>query len=313
MMTTSTRPGFLAAVRGMLTHPASIRSLLAGLGAALLLAVAPVPSALASEAGPPLDPFPSKKLTDKTAMQDGARTFVNYCQTCHGAALMRYNRLRDIGLTDVQIRDSLLFDPNTKVGETMKTAMRPEDAKTWFGALPPDLSVITRARSSGAGSGSDWLYTYLRSFYRDASRATGWNNAVFPNVGMPHVLWDLQGSRGATIEEVKAEKNEIGKVTGFTKTVTSFDATGQKSEKKEEMHGGHGHESTHITLGPAQGGQQSQAQYDETVANLVAFLTFVSDPSAQHRSRLGVWVLLFITLLVGLSWWLNREYWKDVK
>ncbi len=292
---------------------APLRRLLAGLAAVLLLAGAPLSSAVAADAGVPLDPFPAKKLTDKAALQDGARTFVNYCQTCHGAALMRYNRLQDIGLSDEQIRTGLIFNPNTKVGDTMKTAIRPEDAREWFGALPPDLSVITRARSSGAGSGSDWLYTYLRSFYRDANRVTGWNNSVFPNVGMPHALWDLQGSRGATVEEIRADKDGDGKVTGYSRTLITFDPSGQRTEKKEAVHDGHGHESTRITLGPAQGGKQSQAQYDETVANLVAFLTFVSDPSAQHRSRLGVWVLMFLTLLVGLTWWLNREYWKDVK
>lgn len=292
------------------------RSLMSGLAAAavaITLAVALTPSAQAAEAGMPLDHFPESKLKDKAALQDGARTFVNYCQTCHGAALMRYNRLQDIGLSDIQIRDGLIFDPTVKVGDTMTTAMRPQDAKVWFGALPPDLSVITRARSSGAGSGSDWLYTYLRTFYRDASRATGWNNAVFPNVGMPHALWHLQGSRGATIEEVKADKDADGKVTGYTRHLTIFDTNGLRTEKKEELHGGHGHESTHTTLGSAQGGSLSQPQFDETVANLVAFLTYVSDPSAAQRARLGVWVLMFITLLMGLAWWLNREYWKDVK
>ncbi len=289
------------------------RSLMLGLAAAVILTLAPQTPARAAEGGAALDHFPASKLKDKAALQDGARTFVNYCMACHGAALMRYNRLQDIGLSDIQIRNGLILDPAVKVGDTMKTAMRPEDAKVWFGALPPDLSVITRARSSGSGSGSDWLYTYLRSYYRDASRATGWNNAVFPNVGMPHALWHLQGSRGATIEEIKADKNAEGKVTGYTRNLISFDTNGVRSEKKEALHGGHGHESTHTTLGPAQGGTLSQPQFDETVANLVAFLTYVSDPSAQQRARLGVWVLLFITVLIGLAWWLNREYWKDVK
>ena len=155
MKTMSLRPGVLASLFGTLAGPVPLRKLLLGLAAALLFAGGPVPSALAADAGAPLDPFPSKKLTDKAALQDGARTFVNYCQTCHGAALMRYNRLHDIGLTDEQIRNGLIFDPNSKVGDTMKTAIRPEDAKTWFGALPPDLSVITRARVDHFAIGLD--------------------------------------------------------------------------------------------------------------------------------------------------------------
>jgi ubiquinol-cytochrome c reductase cytochrome c1 subunit len=278
---------------------------------AIVATLLPAPAHAAAE-GVALDHFPTSKLTDQVSLQDGARTFVNYCQGCHGAALMRYNRLRDIGLSEDLIRDNLLF-AGQKVGDPMKIAMRPEDAKTWFGALPPDLSVIARARSSGAGSGSDWLYTYLRSYYRDNTRATGWNNVVFPNVGMPHVFWGLQGSRGATIEEVKAEKDEGGKVTGFSRTLVTYDPTGARSEKKDKLEQGHLHEYTKTTLGPAQGGSLTQAQYDETVANLVAFLTYVSDPTAKTRTRLGVWVLLFLTVLVFMAWWLNREYWKDVK
>ncbi len=274
-----------------------------------------LPAARAAGGGVPLDHFPSSKLTDQAALQDGATTFVNYCLNCHSASMMRYNRLHDIGLTDQQIRNNLLFT-GKKVGDTMKIAMRPEDAKEWFGAMPPDLTVIARARSSEVGSGSDWLYTYLRSFYRDATRATGWNNAVFPNVGMPHVFWDLQGGeRGATIEEVKVVKDEkTGEVSGMKKTVITFDPQGMRTEKTEAMHGGHGaHESTKITLGQAKGGSLDQARYDEKVANLVAYLTYMADPSAKSRTRIGVWVMMFLGLLTLFAWWLNREYWKDVK
>lgn len=283
------------------------------LAAAAAIALGVAAPAQANTGGVSLDPFPTSKLTDLPALQDGARTFVNYCLNCHGASMMRYNRLQDLGLTEEQIKKNLMFTA-PKVGDPMKVAIRPEDAKTWFGALPPDLSVIARARSSGDGSGSDWLFTYLRSYYRDSTRATGWNNSVFPNVGMPHVFWNLQGSRGATIEEVKANKDEkTGKVTGFTKTVVTFDPQGNRTEKTEKLAGAHGHESTKTTLGPAQGGAMSQAQYDEKVANLVAFVTYMSDPSAKTRVRIGVWVLMFLGILTLFAWWLNREYWKDVK
>jgi ubiquinol-cytochrome c reductase cytochrome c1 subunit len=131
---------------------------------------------------------------DNAALQRGARIFVNYCLNCHSASYMRYNRLHDIGLTDKEIRENLLFTAD-KVGELMRVSMRSADAKVWFGTAPPDLTVIARARTSELGSGTDWLYTYLRGFYRDESRPTGWNNVVFPNVAMPHVLWQLQGEQ----------------------------------------------------------------------------------------------------------------------
>lgn len=140
-----------------------------------------------------LDKAPDKS-GDQAALQNGAKLFVNYCLSCHSASYMRYNRLKDIGLTEQQIKDNLLFTAE-KTGELMRISMQREDAKVWFGAAPPDLTVIARARASEFGTGPDWLYTYLRGFYRDANRPTGWNNTVFPNVGMPHVLWELQGEQ----------------------------------------------------------------------------------------------------------------------
>ncbi|MEW6514433.1 MAG: cytochrome c1 [Pseudomonadota bacterium] len=140
-----------------------------------------------------LDKAPDR-ARDLPALQNGAKIFINYCLNCHSASYMRYNRLRDIGLTERQIRDNLLFTQD-KVGELMTIAMRRSESKQWFGAAPPDLTVIARARGSAYGSGADWLYTYLRGFYRDDTRPTGWNNTVFANVGMPHVLWELQGEQ----------------------------------------------------------------------------------------------------------------------
>jgi ubiquinol-cytochrome c reductase cytochrome c1 subunit len=149
--------------------------------------------AFAAEGELHLDKAPDRS-GDNAALQRGARIFVNYCLNCHSASYMRYNRLHDIGLTDKEIRENLMF-ASDKVGELMRVSMRNADAKVWFGNAPPDLSVIARARTSELGSGADWLYTYLRSFYRDSSRPTGWNNVVFPNVAMPHVLWQLQGEQ----------------------------------------------------------------------------------------------------------------------
>jgi len=149
--------------------------------------------AFAAEVELDLDRAPDRSR-DLPALQHGAKIFVNYCLNCHSASYFRYNRLTDLGLTEQQIKDNLLFAAD-KIGETMTVAMRRADGKSWFGAPPPDLTVIARARASTQGSGGDWLYTYLRGFYRDDSRPTGWNNTVFPNVGMPHVLWELQGEQ----------------------------------------------------------------------------------------------------------------------
>ena len=268
-------------------------------------------SVQAAGEGAALDNFPEAKLTDLPSLQDGAATFVNYCLNCHGASMMRYNRLRDIGLTEAQITDNLMFTAK-KVGDPMAVSLRPEDAKAWFGALPPDLSLVARARSSASGSGADWLYTYLRSYYRDNTAATGWNNAVFVNTSMPHVLWELQGPRGAVIEEVKAVHGEKSD-GGFARHIVTIDDSGNRTEKTEKIEGGHPHESTKLTLGHAKDGTLSQAAYDEKVANLVGFLTYVSDPSAKSRVRMGVWVMMFLGVLIFLTWWLNREYWKDIK
>jgi len=149
----------------------------------LLAALLFVPAAALAAAGQ-LDRAPIEPR-DLASLQAGARTFVNYCLNCHGAQYMRYNRLTDLGLTEAQIRDNLMFAAD-KVGETMNVAMTVKDGKAWFGVPPPDLSVIARAR------GADWLYTYLRTFYRDEKTPSGWNNKVFPNVAMPHALWKVQ-------------------------------------------------------------------------------------------------------------------------
>src|SRR5574344_2995682 len=146
----------------------------------------------------PLDKAPVD-VTNQASLQNGAKLFVNYCLGCHSAAFMRYNRLKDIGLTDQEIKDNLLFTTD-KIGETMKAAIDPKQASGWIGANPPDLTVIARSRAGHNGTGADYLYTFLRTFYVDETKATGWNNLAFPNVGMPHVLWELQGKRRAIFE-----------------------------------------------------------------------------------------------------------------
>jgi ubiquinol-cytochrome c reductase cytochrome c1 subunit len=255
-----------------------MKRLLISLFAALAFASA----AQASEGGYPLDKFPLEKMQDIAALQNGAKLFVNYCLNCHSAQYMRYNRMREIGLSEDQIKQNLVFT-GQKVGDTMKVALDPKQAKAWFGGNPPDLSVISRSRAGGGGTGADYLYTYLRTFYRDDTRPTGWNNLVFPNVGMPNVLWELQGQHAARFVEQKDAHEGGASVHRFA----GFE-----------------------TLAP---GKLSEHDYDEAVADLVAYLQWMGEPAQHERVRVGVWVLIFLALFTFIAWRLNAAYWKDVK
>ncbi|MBK1679941.1 cytochrome c1 [Rhodocyclus tenuis] len=177
----------------------------------LLLALCFAPLAAFANSGIQLDRAPDVQ-GDQAALQNGAKLFVNYCLSCHGASYVRYNRLMELGLSEEQVKENLMFTAD-KVGEPMRIAARPEEQKKWFGASPPDLSLIARARASGDGSGADWLYTYLRSFYRDEDRPTGWNNVIFANVGMPHVFYQLQGVQHLNHETHQLELAEPGQLS----------------------------------------------------------------------------------------------------
>ena len=223
----------------------------------------------------PLDNAPNR-LNSNASLQNGAKIFVNYCLGCHSAVSLRYNRLRDIGLSDQQIKDNLILG-DQKVGDLMTIAMNPKDAKAWFGKVPPDLSVEARAR------GTDWLYTYFRTYYKDPERPTGWNNLVYPNVGMPHVLWQLQGERAAKFEDVKDPHDP-------SKTVKVFKGFEQLSP-----------------------GTMKSQEYDDTIADLVAFMSWMAEPSQLERKRIGVVVLLFLAIFTLIAWRLNKAYWKDIR
>ena len=231
-----------------------------------LLAAVPV---LAFAAGPSvqLDKAPVN-VADTDSLQRGARVFVNYCLNCHSAASMRYSRLSDLGLTEDQIKDNLLFS-GEKPGETMKISMSKADGKTWFGAAPPDLSVIARSR------GADWLYTYLRTFYRDDSTVTGWNNTVFDKVGMPHAMWDLQG-----------EMAPVYKKVGEHEVVERLELVKPGS----------------VTL----------SEYDAMVGDLVNYLVWMGEPAQGQRKQLGLIVLAFLAFFFVVAYYLKKEYWKDI-
>lgn len=239
--------------------------------AAFLFALLPAVS-LASGGGVHLDKAHIDP-TDRASQQRGAKLFVNYCQGCHSARYMRYSRMaRDLGMTDQQVLDNLMLKDG-KIHDTMTNAMNPADAKTWFGKTPPDLSLIARSR------GADWLYTYLRTFYQDASRPMGVNNLVFKDVGMPHVLAGLQGLQQPVFKTVEHEGKE-------TRVIDRLELV--------------------------QPGSMSPAEYDAAVRDLVNFLDYVGEPIKLERQRLGIWVLLFLAVFFVIAYALKKEYWKDV-
>lgn len=211
-------------------------------------------------------------LANKESLQRGAKTFVNYCMGCHSLQYMRYNRMgEDLGLDEVQVRQSFIFN-DAKPGDLMVSAMRPEDGEKWFGTAVPDLTLVTRWRSP------DWVYTYLKSFYADESRPYGVNNAVFPDVGMPHVLAGLQGLQKAVYAQAEGEEGH-GALEGF------------------EL---------------VQAGSMSSEEYDGLVRDLTNFLTYAGEPMKLERQRLGIYVLLFLGVLFILAYALKKEFWKDV-
>ena len=235
-------------------------------------------------------PAPGHRLDDES-LQRGARDFANYCQGCHSAKYMRYNRLTDIGLTEDDIKGNLIFG-DAKIGDTMNVAMQGADAKAWFGNAPPDLSVEARVR------GTAWLYNYLIGFYRDPKSATGWNNLVFPNVGMPHVLAELQGPRKLVETEYEDQQKAMGAAIAAKTLVGVEPAEGGKWKV--------------LTLSNESPGSMSQVDFESTVADIVNYLDYIAEPSKNHRIRIGIIVLLFLGVLFVVAYALKHEYWRDV-
>ncbi len=243
---------------------------------ALVLAAAALLPALAGAAsgGYPLQAADAD-VSNLASLQRGARNFVNYCLGCHSAKYMRYSQLAaDLALTEDELRTNLMFT-GSRVYDTMDTAMPAEKARQWFGNAPPDLSLITRSR------GTDYVYTFLRAFYADPSRPTGVNNAVLPGTAMPHVLAGLQGLQRPRYETV----------------------TGEEGVAAEHL----------VGLEPGVPGELPAAAYDSFVRDTVAFLEYVAEPHKAKRQALGVWVILFLLMFTAFTWFLYKEYWKDVK
>jgi ubiquinol-cytochrome c reductase cytochrome c1 subunit len=211
-------------------------------------------------------------LGDQASLQRGAALYMNYCSGCHSLKYVRYARLaRDLGLSEDQVQASLNFT-GAKVGEQVHTAMAPADAQAWFGQVPPDLTLVSRVR------GSDWVYTYLKSFYLDDERPLGWNNTLFPNASMPNPLWMMQGLQRA----------EYG---------AADEATGERPVERL------------VVDAP---GSVAPEAYDRAVRDITNFLEYVGEPAALQRQSLGVWVILFLAFFTFLAWLLKKEYWRDV-
>lgn len=217
-------------------------------------------------------------ILDKASLQRGAALFVNYCGGCHSLQYMRYNRIaRDLGLSEQQVMEYLNFT-GAKFGDTIHAAMPaglgPDSigAEDWFGKAPPDLSLTARVR------GTDWIFSYLMSFYPDPNRPSGWNNTVFKDASMPNVLWDRQG--------IQVPRPTTG-----------------------EDHGGH---VAAVQFDLVQPGSRSPEEFRQDARDIAAFLEYVGEPAALERRAYGIWVLLYLLLFTGLAWLLKQEYWKDV-
>jgi ubiquinol-cytochrome c reductase cytochrome c1 subunit len=245
---------------------------------AIIFAIMPA-FVFAAGASVPLDNM-KVDLTDTASLQRGAKNFANHCMGCHSTKFARYNRVaRDLGIPEDLMKDNLMF-AETSIGSLMEIAMRPEDSKKWFGASPPDLTLVTRVR------GADWVYTYLRSFYEDPSRPYGVNNVVYKDVGMPHVLEGLQGKQ----------------VKGRAPVAVGFDPLTGKNIY-EEQDG---------VLFIQEKGELNEKEFDVAIADLTNFLVYMAEPIALERQRIGYWVLLFLLILFIPAYYLNREFWRDI-
>jgi ubiquinol-cytochrome c reductase cytochrome c1 subunit len=255
----------------------------------LILTLWPLSSMAAGGAGVPLDKI-NIDLHNKASLQRGAQVYTNYCLGCHSAKYMRYERVaEDLGIPNDLMLENLVFASSPRIGDPMTNAMAVGDSSQWFGVAPPDLSLVARLRSP------DWLYTYLRSFYADPSRPWGVNNKVFPDVGMPHVLEQLQGLPRKTCKQVP--------VYTASGTIKQDPLTGDPYTE----------ENCDIIEAEPGAGTLMPAEYDQLVYDLVNFLTYIAEPARLDRQRMGVWVLLFLAVLLVFSYLLKREYWKAIK
>ena len=266
--------------------------------AVFALALIPLGGMAASGGGVQLEQA-NIDLNNHAAIQRGAKSFVNYCMGCHSAKYVRYKLFTEVGLSEDDVKDNLIFTDG-KIGDLMTIAMPEEEAGNWFGAAAPDLTLTARIRHGGA----DWIYSYLKGFYVDPSRPMGVNNTVFPNVGMPHVLWDLQGVQEPVY---KYEIHHDGH------TVASFDTEAAADAYLKEQEGPEYRlERVVERLEMIQSGSMTAAEYDQVARDLASFLTYISEPMKLERQRIGIWVMLFLIVFTVIAYLMKKEWWKDI-
>ena len=223
-------------------------------------------------------------IGDKASLQNGAKWYMNYCYGCHSTKYSRFERVADdLGIPHEIAMDNLVFT-DQKIGDLMEISMDEDDAKAWFGATPPDLTLVARARKP------EWVYTYLKNFYRDDSRPLGVNNRVFPDVGMPHVMLELQG-----LAECHASVSEEGH--------------GEDPITEEEIHED---DCGELVVPQSAVGSMSTEEFDQVAYDLTNFLVYIAEPGAEKRKQIGTGVLIFLGVLFVFAWLLNREYWRDI-
>ncbi len=274
------------------------------------LAMALVPALASASDGPDIKYVGvTADRTDVASLQRGARLFVNYCLNCHSAQYMRYNRLTDLKLTEDQIRQNLMFTTD-KIGDTMKVALNPKDAKEWFGAAPPDLSVMARSYTT------EKLAAYLRGFYQDDARETGWNNMVSPNIGMPHVLHQLSGVNklvetvyAADGKELKTDHEAEAKAQAAFIAMQSMSSFEHHTDKKDGKVQNKYIVRTVASVAP---GIMTPVEYDIAVADIVNFMAYVAEPNKAKRIQIGIIMLFLLAFLLAAAIWLKKEFWKDI-
>jgi len=233
-------------------------------------------------------------MGDKASLQSGAKLFVNYCLSCHSASYARYNRVAaDLEIPEALLKENLMFTTE-KSGDLMTTTMPPEDSKAWFGVTPPDLSLVARVRKP------DWIYTYLRAFYLDESSPSGWNNSLFENVAMPHAMYELQGVQ-RLVGKVETDGHEGDAHAAETESASETSSNGNPiyivGDAKFELE---------------HAGKLTPQEFDVAMTDLTAFLTYLGEPAQLQRKKIGVFTLLFLILLMILSYLLKKEFWRDV-
>lgn len=222
------------------------------------------------------------------SLQRGAQIYMNYCLGCHSLKYARYKRVsEDLEIPLDMFQENLIFG-DQKLGDLINIGMDPKESKVWFGNTPPDLTLEAGLR------GPDWIYTYLKSFYIDDSRPLGVNNKVYENVGMPHVLQEMQGEQFSVCRQIL----DIAPNGGIRQDpLTGEQLTVQKCGFLQVKDGT---------------GTHSVEEFEQSMKDLTNFLAYMTDPMKKERETIGIYVLLYLFIFTILSYLLYIEFKKDL-